>query len=247
MVGNTVISSLSLEPKIAACIGGETALTYAKIAKQQKADLLEVRCDLFEKCESDSMVEMFKILKGITEIPILATVRTNWESPDSGHYTFRGSEEERLVIFRKIMKYVDAVDIELNSTIREQVFDEAEKYSKPTIVSYHNFQKTESLETLKKIVNDAYNTRGNIIKISTMAYSKEDTVSSLRLLLSYTKDKIRSANKPIAVISMGKIGRMSRIAFPLFGSCLTYAHLDKNVYAAPGQMDICDMQRIMEI
>ena len=246
-VGNIMLSSFSLKPKIAVCISGDSAVDYAILAKQQKADLIEVRCDLFERTDPGFIEQTLKEIKVITDIPILATMREYWVSNSGEKFQYKGSKKDRLQIFKKIMPYIDMVDIELNTTIRDAVLDEAEKYAKPAIVSYHNFHKTESLEKLKKIVDEAYSTRGNIIKIATMANSREDVVTSLRLLLNYTEDKERSVNKPIIVISMGELGKISRIAFPLFGSCLTYAHLDHSIYQAPGQMDINDVRQITGI
>lgn len=243
-VGRTTLNSSSLKPKIAVCISGDSAIEYAMIAKQQKADLIEVRCDLFERNDPEFIVETLKDLKVITDIPILATMRDYWVSNNGEKFQYKGTKTDRLQIFKKIMPHIDMVDIELNTTIRDTVLDEARKYDKPAIVSYHDFQKTESLEKLKKIVDEAYNTSGNIIKIATMANSKEDVVTALRLLLSYTEDKVRSSKKPIIVISMGELGKISRLSFPLFGSCLTYAHLDASVYQAPGQMDINDVRLV---
>ena len=246
-IGKTVLSSLSLEPKIAVCVSGDSAVEYAIIAKQHKADLIEVRCDLFERNDPDFIEQTFKELKVITDIPILATMREYWVSNSGEKFQYKGSKQDRLQIFKKIMPHIDMVDIELNTSIRDAVLDEAEKYAKPAIVSYHDFHKTDNLEKLKKVVDEAYSTRGNIIKIATMANSREDVVTSLRLLLSYTEDKERSSNKPIIVISMGGPGKISRIAFPLFGSCLIYAHLDNSVYQAPGQMDINEVRQVAGI
>jgi len=237
-IGNVLLSSRSFTPKIAVNISGETALKDAKNAETQRADIIEVRCDLFKNYNHDHIVQTFQKLRKMTNLPLLATMRQTWVSGNGEHFQFSGSEEDRLKIFTEIMPYVDAVDIELKSKIREKVLDEAEKHDKPAIVSYHDFEKTGSLDELRKVVDDAYRTRGNIIKVSTMAHSREDVVISLRLLLGYTADD-RCLSKPIAVISMGELGQMSRIWFPLLGSCLAYAHLDENItYKAPGQIDI---------
>jgi 3-dehydroquinate dehydratase I len=242
-IGNVLLSSRSLTPKIAVNVSGETALRKAKAAEQQNANILEVRCDLFDNFDPDYIVQTFQDLREITKLPLLATMRQAWVSDEGKEYKFAGSEGDRLEIFKRIMPYVDAVDIELKSKIRERILDEAEKYGKPVIISHHDFQKTGSLDELKKIVDEAFRTRGNIIKISTMACSREDVVTSLRLLLSYTEND-KCENKPIAVISMGKLGQVSRIAFPLFGSCLTYAHLDEDItYKAPGQIDVGNIRQ----
>ncbi len=240
-IGNVILSSFS-KPKIAVNVAGEGVLQSAKLAENAGADILEVRCDLFEKFDLDQIEQIFIELKRITKLPVLVTMRKTWVSHEGVSYSFEGSEEDRLKLFTRIMRYVNAVDIELDSEIRDKVLEKAKKHKKPAIVSYHNFECTESLEKLKEIAKKAYDTSGSVIKISVMANDRKDVVTALRLLIDYVEDKNYS-HKPIIVISMGNVGKISRIAFPFFGSCLGYAHLDEASNKAPGQIDINELRR----
>jgi len=46
---------------------------------------------------------------------------------------------------------------------------------------------------------------------------------------------------------MGEKGRLSRVAAPLLGSCLSYASLEDGAESAPGQLTAVQMKRIIEI
>ncbi len=107
-------------------------------------------------------------------------------------------------------------------TLRQSVINKANK----TIISYHNFNKTPSLEQLQQLVNQA-NKIGDIPKIAVTPQNKEDTHILLKLIMQ---------NEGIIGISMGKIGAYTRIIAPILGSPVTYASIEKE--SAPGQYDI---------
>ena len=46
-------------------------------------------------------------------------------------------------------------------------------------------------------------------------------------------------------MSMGKLGRLSRLAGDLVGSSWTFASLDNA--SAPGQVSLADMRKVMEV
>ncbi|HMP84159.1 MAG TPA: type I 3-dehydroquinate dehydratase, partial [Verrucomicrobiota bacterium] len=109
----------------------------------------------------------------------------------------------------------------------------AKRQRKCCIVSFHDFKKTPSLAKLKRVASEAQRI-GSVIKIVTMANTEAD-VETLRRLLAC------KWRKPICVMGMGPLGRVTRVEFPFLGSFLTYGYLDKP--AAPGQLSAAQINK----
>ena len=224
------------EPKIVGVIGGKKALELVQYAENEDADLLEIRVDSFDTIDPREIAKIFQQVKQKTNVPLIATIRRLKEG--GSYYKSQGSEQKRLEIFHRIMEYVDALDIELSATeILDPVIKEGKEQGIAIITSHHDFYRTPSMEEFEKIIEDAYEKDGDIIKISTTALSKKDIITSLKILLKLVK----GGNKPSTVISMSEIGTISRLIFPLYGSCLTYGFLSDDSPSAPGQVTTKNM------
>jgi 3-dehydroquinate dehydratase-1 len=46
---------------------------------------------------------------------------------------------------------------------------------------------------------------------------------------------------------MGKLGKHTRVIAPFYGSVLTYASIEDTMSAAPGQLPVNDVKKIMEL
>jgi 3-dehydroquinate dehydratase-1 len=193
----------------------ESVLEAAKNSIKAGADLIELRIDAIDHPNPD---EVSKIIKDI-KYPIIATNRMIEEGG-----LFKGSEAERTDILLAAAKHADIVDIEIQTD--EDYLNKIIKASKSTIVSYHNFEKTPSAEMLLEIVNQERKL-GDIAKFAVMPKNISDTLIVLEVL--------SQVEKTIG-ISMGEIGRYTRVVAPLFGSPITFASFDN--ISAPGQLDI---------
>ena len=148
----------------------------------------------------------------------------NWTRP----------EIERLGLIEEALEHVAAVDIELKSKLAEKVATAARRRKKACIVSFHDFQKTPGRGRLETIVAKAQQL-GSVVKISTKVRGVEDSRTLAELLLGRWR-------RPLCVIGMGEAGTHTRVTFPLFGSCLSYAYLEKS--AAPGQLSAARLREI---
>ena len=106
------------------------------------------------------------------------------------------------------------------------------------IASYHNFSETPGEEEIEEILAEL-NRLGSIIKFASMAGSPED-VFRLRGSIEKSRSFIR---KPIIGISMGEIGKISRITQDSAKSCISYAGLEGEV--APGQLSLGELYEIL--
>lgn len=193
----------------------ESILEAAKKSINAGADLIELRIDAMDHPHPD---EVSNIIKDVN-YPLIATNRMIEEGG-----SFKGSEAERTDILLAAAKHADIIDIELQTD--EEYLNKIVKASKSTIISYHNFEKTPSVDVLLKVVNQERKL-GDIAKFAVMPRNISDTLIVLNVL---------SQVKKTIGISMGDLGRYTRVVAPLFGSPITFASID--TISAPGQLDI---------
>lgn len=200
----------------------KNVLESAEKAINLGADILEFRIDALEDPDSDEIQQL------IIDIghPLIATNRSKSEGG-----LFNGSERERISILTKAAEYADIVDIELQTD--EKLRGKVIKTSKSNIVSYHDFKKTPSFEELLDVVKQEKEI-GDMAKFAVMANKYEDTLIVLKVLLEVQNT---------IGISLGKIGKYTRVVAPLFGSPITWASNIKE--SAPGQMDIKTTRNIL--
>ena len=201
----------------------ETILQSAKNSIEAGADLLELRIDVMNNPNPD---EVSTIIKDIN-FPLIATNR----KMEEGGF-FKGSESERIDILLEAAKYANIVDIELET--EEEYLEKIINVSKSTIISYHDFNITPSIDFLLEIVRRE-KLLGDIAKFSVMPQNISDTLVVLNVL-SQVQDTIG--------IAMGDIGMYTRIIAPLFGSPITFASLNNK--SAPGQLDIVTTKKFLD-
>jgi 3-dehydroquinate dehydratase-1 len=164
--------------------------------------------------------------------PVLLTLRLKAEGGAWEH-----DDRARLAIFQEAVRELAAVDVELQSSFCRAVAEEAARFGKASVISFHDFQKTPPLRDLRTLVQKAHNI-GSIAKISAMIHQESDA-AILRSLLA------EPWPKPLCVIGMGEAWARTRVEFPGLGSCLTYGYLDGS--AAPGQLQAADLVKRLKI
>ncbi len=191
------------------------AIKTASLALKQGADILELRIDALDEIDIEKIRDFMDEMDG-------KVIATNRMSREGG--LFRGTERERTDILREVASSAEFVDIELLT--EEKYRTKVIKASKSSIISYHDFEKTPSVEELLDVVRQEKEL-GDIAKFAVMPQSREDTLRVLQVLLQMD-DTIG--------ISMGELGSYTRVIASLFGSPLTFASVDES--SAPGQLDI---------
>lgn len=181
------------------------------------ADMLELRFDLLGVDIPSLCVYVDKIKKA-TNMPCIGTIR---ETDENRHC--------RMEIFKAVIPFVDAVDIEIDASIARQVISHAT--GKTIIVSEHDFEKTPDNVHLHGISSKAHELGAHIVKIATMAHNRHDVAR----LFSFASE----CKWPLVAIAMGDFGKISRVMAPVFGSLFTYGFLHSSV--APGQLSVAKL------
>jgi 3-dehydroquinate dehydratase-1 len=131
--------------------------------------------------------------------------------------------------------YVD-IEIESEKKQREAIISLAKEHTCKIIVSYHNFDITPGLKELCNILDQCFLLGADIAKITTQSNSQADNA---RLLSLY------SDGRPMVVLGMGDIGRLTRIVSPILGAAFTFAAMDNGKETAPGQITYSHMLEIL--
>jgi 3-dehydroquinate dehydratase/shikimate dehydrogenase len=209
--------------RIAVSITAESldeALRDMDEAEQAGADIIELRIDFMRNPNIERLL-------GHNGVPKIVTNRVYQEGG-----RFKGSEDERIAALRQAIALgAEYVDIEL------EYFQPLQRRDTKLIVSYHNFDETPRylLDIYSKIAKKC----PDIIKIATMANSCKD---SLRML-----NMVSNADRDVIGICMGQEGGITRLFGPLVGGYLTFASLNDEKAAAPGQISIYNLREMQKM
>lgn len=215
----------NMKSKICAVVTGKTLaelLGHAKRA-QNAADMIELRVDYLSKIVPEDLRHIRRKIRK----PAIFTLRKKSEGG-----RFGGSEQERKVLFQEADRLgFDYIDIELSAARIVR------KLKTKKIISYHNFQKTPSLQFLRKKIGQMKKWRPAIMKIATMVHTAGDIAVLFQILQE------NQARQKIIILGMGEAGKATRILFPLLGSFCTFGSISNKDASAPGQMTIAEIRK----
>ncbi|MGO9613651.1 MAG: type I 3-dehydroquinate dehydratase [Dissulfurispiraceae bacterium] len=195
-------------------------------------DVIELRVDMFDVLSPDHVDSIFTTTRHRFRKPLIGTIR---DISEGGQQKI----DDRLSLYKTIVPLSDFIDVELQFT---SLFLEVSRLitsSKPLLIgSYHNFQSTPDDAFLDDLVSRGKDLGADIVKVATMANTREDMVK----LLLFT---LRNRHKGLITMSLGDQGLPTRVVSPLFGSLIAYGFL--NVPSAPGQLSIVELRDIFNI
>ncbi len=193
------------------------------------ADIVEWRID----ATTDPDIE--RVLS-IEKVPIICTNR----GEKFGGF-FRGTEKERVdLLVRASEAGAEFIDIEF--------MDETDKIirqfrnDQKIILSYHDFDRTPSMEVLSDIAEKMMGYGVFLVKIVTMARNPGDCLNVLSLILD-----VRKKGQEIVAFCMGPLGKWTRIASLFLGAYLTYGAKSPDKLAAPGQLTIPQIRHLLSM
>lgn len=191
------------------------------------ADFVEVRFDFFA---ADKVMAAAGAI-GTEKDRAVFTLRPKGEGGK-----FAGPEEERIRLLRKLAEMRPMLlDVELLTLqASDNLADYLELASIPTLVSWHDFEKTPPNEDIAKTMTEM-RIYSNYVKVVTTAQSTDDAV---RLLGLYEG---AFGLHPI-IFAMGEAGVVTRVMSALYGAPYVYAALEKAV--APGQLTVGQMRKL---
>ena len=214
---------------------------YEALEHCEMAEIRLDRCELSAK----EIEELFT-----ADIPLVATCRISEVAAtepalQDTKLTPQSREIKAMQIAeRKLVKAIEAgaryVDVELEAQkqMSKRVRNAAHENGTIFIRSYHDFEGTDSFEALKAIVEKCHYHGADMVKIVTTARSQEDVDRVLSLYDWYSKEY---PDGGLVAFCMGEEGRQSRLECLRKGSPYTYAALNEEEAAAPGQWPTDEM------
>lgn len=149
------------------------------------------------------------------------------------------SPEEYIHLIKEVAQLYqpDYIDFEYYSY--KDVFEEMLDFPN-LILSYHNFQETP--ENMMEILSELTSLNPKLVKVAVMAHTEQDVLDLMNYTLGF---KTLNPEQEYVTISMGKVGKVSRITADVTGSSWSFASLDEA--SAPGQISLANMKKIREI
>ena len=196
------------------------------------ADIIEWRADYLPK---EAILQVAPaIFEKFAGRGLVFTLRTRSEGGEIDL-----SPEEYVNVIKEGAQFYkpDYIDFEYYSY--KDVFEEMLDFPN-LVLSYHNFQETP--ENMMEILSELTILNPKLVKVAVMAHTEQDVLD----LMNYTRGfKTLNPEQEYVTISMGKVGKVSRITADVTGSSWSFASLDE--VSAPGQISLASMKKIREI
>lgn len=168
--------------------------------------------------------------------PVLVTVRTKAEG-GSADLTDAAYAQliDHLVSFAPV-----AVDIEWQRTGSQVLIKRAKDAGVCALASFHDFEKTPPAENLYSMLQKMERDGADVAKIAVMPQNRTDVLEVLSVA-----DRAQSKlTVPVITISMGALGKATRLVGSEFGSAATWAAV--GALSAPGQLTVPQVLATLE-
>jgi 3-dehydroquinate dehydratase-1 len=214
-------------PQIVGVIFTQTDFQRA-VRMRNPPDLFELRLDaLFAR------IEEMEAALGDLPAPLIITAR----HPREGGSNQLPARKRRALLLR-FLPHAAYLDVELRSAgAFAALLAEARARGVRTIASFHDFDETPSRPRLDGFARAARSLGADLLKIAT----RTNTLAQLaRLLDFFQRERLKME---IAIMGVGRLGRISRFEFARHRSALNYGHLGRP--RAEGQLSVAQLRRAL--
>lgn len=231
-------------PKICIPIVAHTAAeldTALEALDPGLCDLAEFRADFYFE---DEMQALAKIRKKMGSKPVIYTIRTMEEGGD-----IEIGQEEYEARNLAASEYADLADIqyrrlrakERDADVHSRIVPMLQEKGVRVICSWHDFARTPSVQDMIRVMQGMQEEGCDIPKIAVMPQGRGDVV---RLIAASVEMLEKHADRPFITMSMGNMGRITRAAGTLTGSCITFGMAGEG--SAPGQIPAAELKRLLK-
>jgi len=196
-------------PLLVASLDGDDLAFLLEEARSERADIVEIRLDIWGNFFRDEMLEKMSRFKNKVGIPMLVSFR--------GGHPFPAWWQP---VHWRALSQAALIDVEWNPKYPwREILQNVKKLGLGLMISHHDYQATPSAKALTTLARAAYAKGADIVKIATRATTEADVRTLLEVNASFAPKKL------MTVMGMGPLGTLSRLAAPLFHSCLVYGYI----------------------
>lgn len=215
-----------------------------------RVSMIEFRADFFQQVtDHAALTEVLENLRKIfADRLLLFTYRSEEEGGNlrNDRAESMGTDLYEWVITSGL---VDLIDVELMSGNYHVVrtTTRAHEYGVTCVVSYHNFESTPRDDRILDMLRNMEILGGDILKCVSMPRNEFDVRRIMELCTRITRKTLPSheIRHPVVLISMGELGKITRISGRQTGSAFTFASAVRGNESAPGQLTLSQMFEIL--
>ena len=203
-----------------------------------KVAVIEWRADYYRNVEiPENVFNILRHLRGLfSDRAILFTFRSEEQG---GELRNDRAHMHMEMIMRNVLTsgLVDMVDVEFtagNYNIARATTG-AHKAGVAVVMSYHDSNDTPHDMDIEEKLRQMDILGGDILKIAAMPKNEFD----VRRMMELNQRVVIERTKPVALISMGELGKISRVNCKKSGSCMTFAAIGRG--SAPGQISVDEL------
>ena len=214
----------------------DAAVKEVKEIKKTKAQMVEWRLDYFEE---DIPAAAEEIFKAAGHMPVLCTFRTKAEGGEKDI-----DPESYFALYEELaVRGAKMVDLELGicgafETYAVQYIAWLHSMGVVVVVSSHNYENTPPREEIKQTYELMRMLDADLPKVAVTAKDQRDVMSLFTAMA-----EVSETCWPLIGISMGGVGRVSRVRASIFGCAVTFATREKA--STPGEIDVETLVRLM--
>ena len=218
----------------------DEALAQAARIAPLRPDMVELRADYLRDL-SPQLVRALLPRLAAHKLPILFTNRAQAE----GGVQAQEEASRVAVIEAGCASGVPAVvDVELATaaTLRDRVVAAGRAGGVPVLMSFHDFAATPADGVLVAHLAAMHAAGADAAKLSLMPQTAADATRLLALTRAATSGQVAGFALPLATMSMGALGMITRVVGHRAGSALTFAAVAPGGGSAPGQLAIAELR-----
>ena len=216
----------------------------------KRLDIIEFRADYFDMVTNKTvLIETLKKVKEIIgERLLLFTYRSEEEGGNLRHDRAENMIDD---IYEWVIEKeaADIIDIELLQGNYYVVRTASKAHDKgiKVIMSYHNFEETPHDDEIIEKLRNMEVLGADILKIAVMPKNEFDVRRLMELNEYAITGKLKGypITHPVVTMSMGDIGKVSRISGKKTGSAITFAYVGEE--SAPGQLNLEEMFKELQL
>lgn len=220
----------------------ETVLREAARVVAAGAVMIEWRIDYLSDFSNMSDIQylMRELSKLCRDTVFLATLRTK---DQGGLAEMQEPQLSRYYRDLASMKKADFIDVEFFGVQKpERLLKDMKSEGAKVITSHHDFLETPDERVMYMLLEKMADGQADLVKLAVMPKSLQDVLDILRVTCRFAEEY---PEIPVASMSMGSMGIISRVCGEVFGSCMTFGTMGAS--SAPGQMEEKELSQMLDL